>query len=704
VATLVDDNGWSAEARIPLSQLRFDAGADRHWGLNIVRRVPDRNATSYWVLVGREENGWSSRMGRLAGLGTLRAPARVELLPYIAVEGTRFGEVDSDDPFSRRTSSAVRLGGDLKVGLGSSLTLDATINPDFGQVEADPAEVNLSAFETFFDERRPFFIEGSNLFGGRNTFYSRRIGAPPPGDAEARYAEPVGNTTILGAAKVTGRLPGGLSVGALGAVTAEETVRTLDPDLGTGAVVVAPVTAYGIVTAQQELGRDRSTIKASFTAVDRDLAPGSGLERLLPRRAVTGLLDGRWRWSGGAYDISAYAVVSRVEGDTAAIARLQRAPGRYFQRPDASHLRFDPSRTVLSGWRAGINHSKLAGSWLWDIDYEYLAPGLEVNDIGFQNRVDYQVLSAQARHRQTTPGKLLHQWTAGAAYTGVWNTAGVATFAEYSTFGILTLKDFSSLEWDLEYSPSTLDDGVTRGGPLGRAPSEWRLDLDWETSSQRSTLWSVGAGTSTDGLGGWELYLSPGIRVRLGTRWQLSFEPYYARSRTSRQYVGVRGGGPTATFGGRYLFGEVERSEVSAQFRAAVAITPDLSLEGYVEPFAASGQYSGFGELVAAGDHGLRRYGTDGTSIALAEGRYSVSDGDDSFAFGDPDFNVRSFRSNLVLRWEWLPGSTAYLVWQQDRSARRDEVSRVGPRGLLDAFTAPGNNVLAVKVSYWLAR
>ncbi len=704
VETSVDAEGWTAEVRIPLTQLRFGSGNDLTWGVNLIRTIPARNESSYWVLVGRNQTGWSSRMGRLTGLGALRAPARLEVTPYLALEGTRIGTVDATDPFSERTSGTFRGGADLKLGLGSSLTLDATINPDFGQVEADPAVVNLSAFETFFEERRPFFVEGSNLFGGRSTFYSRRIGAPPAGSAGAPYAESVGNTTILAAGKVTGRMPSGLSIGALTALTAEEEVRTFDPVAGHGRAVVAPLTAYGIVTTQQEIGRNRSTARASLTAVQRNLEPGSALAAILLDRAYTGLLDGRWRWAGGAYDVSAFLVGSYVEGSPEALLLQQRSSRRYFQRPDADYVELDPTRTALSGAYFGINHSKMAGSWLWDIDFEYATPGIELNDIGFLSNADYQYLGANLRHRQTRPGRTFHNWVVGVEGTGIWNTGGVRTFVETGVFGEVTWKNFWSSEFAVEYSPRAMDDGITRGGPLMEAPAAWRFDFDTETRSSAPTMAGFFVETERDELSGWSVDVGAGIRLRPGTRWEVRIEPMWSRSVTPRQFVTTRSGGGAATYGGRYLFAELSRSEVSAEIRASVAITPELTVEGYFQPFASSGQYTAFGELAAARSFDLRRYGSDGTTITRANGTYTVTDGDATLSFGDPNFNIRSFRSNLVLRWEWRPGSTAYLVWQQNRFESRDPDQRVGTGGLFQALGAAGDNVVAFKVSYWLSR
>lgn len=705
-ATAIDSAGWTAEFRIPFTQLRFDASDDLEFGLNIVRVVPDRNERTYWTLVRRSETGWSSRMGALTGLGALRTPRRLEFVPYVAAEGTRFDEFDRDDPFSARTDTRIRAGADVKVGLGQSLTLDATINPDFGQVEADPAVVNLTAFEIGFDERRPFFLEGSNLIGGRNTFYSRRIGAAPPGSADAPFSEEAGNSTILGAAKITGRLPSGLSLGGLTALTARERIRTFDPETGQfGSTVVAPLTAFSVITAQQELGRDRSTLKASLTGVERDLEGGSPLAALLARRAYTGLVDGRWRWAGGAYDISAYAIYSHIEGDSLAIQRQQRSSRRYFQRPDADHVKYDPSRTSMNGFAAAIGHSKMAGHWLWDVDYGYWSPTLELNDIGFQNSVDDHLASGNLRYRHTTPGKVFHRWLAGVEAAGRWNGGGVRNSAELSAAGEFVWRNFWSTDVQVTHAPRSLDDAITRGGPLMLTPRRSVVEIDIENEDGATTGLSLSGSASRDELDGWGVEVGAGISLRPGTRWELTLEPTFFRGRTARQYAGTRLGGPEATYGSRYLFAEVERSEIALQMRVNFSITPDLTLEGYFEPFASSGRYSNLGELVAARGFDIRRYGTDGTQLTrTADGDLAVSDGGASFVVQNPDFNVRSFRSNVVLRWEWVPGSTAYLVWQQDRFEERARIATVQPAGLLQAFGAPGTNVLAIKVSYWLAK
>jgi hypothetical protein len=702
----VDSAGWTAEMRIPLSQLRFTAAPEQVWGLNVVRRVPARNEVAYWTLVPRSETGWSSRMGQLVGLGALRPSRRMELLPYVAAEGKIAQPEDPRDPFVAERETGMRVGGDLKMGLGPSFTLEATINPDFGQVEADPAEVNLTQFETFFSERRPFFVEGTSILGSRGLFYSRRIGAPPPGQPDADYFDRIDNTTILGAAKVTGRTRGGLSVGALAALTAREQAATFDTaaDLF-GRAEVAPPTAYGIVSVQQEIGRDRSVLGGSLTAVRREMDEGSPLAALVPEQALSGVIDGRLRWAGGQYDISAFAGYSHVTGDSLAILRLQRSSRRYFQRPDADHVEVDPSRTAMSGLLLGINHSRNSGKhWLWDVDYTEQHPGLELNDVGQQGSADNRFLSGDIRYRETQPGRVFRRFEIGLYEENAWNFDGILNSLVYGVLGSAQLRNFWSVEGGLIRIHRALSDDLTRGGPLMGTGAGWRVESALYGNPANRTRWELAVNAQRDELGGWSTDVGGDLSFRPGPRWELSFDPLWLRAVNARQYVGERGGGTEATFGRRYVFAFVERNEVRVRIRLSYALSPDLTLETYAEPFASSGRYYDHGELRAARSRDLRTYGQEGTTIAFdpATAQRQVTDGAAAFTLPNRDFDVRSFRSNAVLRWEWRPGSTLFVVWQQNRGRESDEWTRVAPGDLFDSLTARGDNFLALKATYWL--
>ena len=704
VETRVGADGWTAEMRIPFSQLRFSESGDGVWGVNIVRRVPARNEDAYWVLVGRDEAGWSSRMGELAGLDGIAGTRRVELLPYVAASTELADVADRANPFLEERTSAVRMGADLKAGIGPGLTLNVTINPDFGQVEADPAEVNLTAFETFFSERRPFFTEGSQLFGGRGLFYSRRIGAPPPASPDADYFEAVDNTTILGAAKLTGRLPSGLSIGTLAAVTGEEEVATYDQASDAfGSAVVAPMTAYGVASLRQEFGADASTISAMVTGVRRDLEPGSLLADLVTEEAFSGIVDTRIRWAGGKYDVSAYAGVTHVRGSGPAITRLQRSSRRYWQRPDATHVAVDPDATAMTGTMLGINHSKMAGEpWLWDVDYYQESPGLEPNDIGALGGADDRGLRTNLRYQETEPGRLFRSWVVGSGQVTEWTFGGERQFTAIFPYANFRLPNFWRLNLDAEVVAGGVSDVLTRGGPLMGEPDSRRFAVELQNNPGSRTRWGVEVDLRDDDAGAEYVRVEPTLSFRPGARWELSLDPRWIDWVEPRQFIASRDNGPTETFGRRYIFSHVDRSEVAMRLRLNYTFTPDLTLETYLEPFAASGVFHSFGELPDAGADELRFYGDDGTTITTGpDGTRTVTVPGDVFTIADRDFNVRSIRSNLVLRWEWRPGSTAYLVWQQDGFARHDP-DRVAPVDALDAFGIRADHYLALKVSYWL--
>jgi hypothetical protein len=699
-----DSLGWTAEMRIPFSQLRFAAADVQMWGVNVVRSVPAKNERSYWVLVRRDEPGWASRMGTLVGIRDVRPSRRIEIFPYVAVDARRNGEIDRADPFSEEQETHARVGADLKVGLGPSFTVDVTLNPDFGQVEADPAEVNLTAFETFFEERRPFFAEGAELLEGRGLFYSRRIGAPPPGDADADYAERLEHTSILGAAKLTGRTPGKLAVSALAAVTQRERVRTFDAATRTfGNAVVAPLTGYAVVGAQQQFGASGSTLGGVLTTVARDIDAGSALADVVPHNAVSGIVEGRLRWAGGAYDASAHFGFTHVRGDSGAILGLQQSSRRYWQRPDASHVRLDPRRRSLGGTMFGINHSKLAGEhWLWDIDYWQESPGLEPNDIGAFGSVDDRGFALDLVYRETTPKGWYRSYSVALESTTEWNFDDVRRASELAlelntTFA--SYLQFSSAFW---HNPRGQSDDLTRGGPLMGTGRSWGAAVELEGREGARTEWSVEVDGEREEFDGWSAELQGDFFFHPGTQWEIGISPSWELGENPRQYVMTVAGGPPETFGSRYVFAHVDRSEVAARFRVNYTFTPNLTLETYAEPFASSGRYHRFGELPAPRSHELVEYGTAGTAIVRnGDGSHTVTAGAESFEIDNEDFNVRSLRSNVVLRWEWHPGSTLFVVWQQDQEGDRP-FGRVRPGDLWDALDTSGDSFFAVKISYWL--
>ena len=705
--TQVTDSGWTAELRIPFNQLRFNKGVAQVWGVNLTRVSPATHEEDYLVLVRRNETGWASRFAELRGIESVQSSRRIELLPYLASSAQLLGDPDLRNPFVDRRSTEVRGGADVKVGLGPSLTFDATINPDFGQVEADPAEVNLSAFETVFPERRPFFVEGAQLLRANQLsfFTSRRIGQAPRYSPPADFVEPVLNTTIKGAAKVTGRLPSGLSVGVLGALTGSERARTfIESTDEFGKEKVEPLTSFGVMRLQQEFGANKSTAGIILTNVHREMEEGTPLADLLARNAITGALEWRLRFLKGEYVAYGTVGFSHVTGDSAAMLRIQQSPAHFFGRPDASYARIDPSRRSLNGTYTSIGIDKNAGKWLGGVGVYGESPGLEINDAGRIGQADDRGFSISARYRQTVPGKTLRYWDIGVDNFSEWNYGGVSQGKFVQLYSNQTLRNFWNTSVNVSYSTPALIDNLTRGGPLMGYGAAWSAGANLSTSSGKKTQWRLSPFYAADKTGGWNGSVSGGLSFRPGNRIELSLTPAYARWVDPRQFYSRLGGGSAATYGSRYIFSFVERSELSSQVRLNYAIGPDLTLETYAEPFASSGRFYRIGELPAARSYKLREYGNDGTSITRFENdSIVVTDGAARFQLPVRDFNVLSFRSNFVLRWEWRPGSTAFIVWQQNRGDQSVDGRLISPGNLFDALTANGDNVFAVKLNYWLS-
>jgi hypothetical protein len=573
-------------------------------------------------------------------------------------------------------------------------------------VEGDPAVVNLTAYEIFFDERRPFFLEGADLLNQRGLFYSRRIGAAPPGSANADYVERLTNSTILGAAKLTGRLPSGLAVAALAAVTDREVAGTFDSTATPqfGETVVGPRTSYAAASARQQFGRDASTFGGIVTLVQRDVEPGTPLADLLTRTAYSALLEGRLRWARGAYDVNSWLGYTNVRGDSLAILRQQRNSRRYFQRPDADHVEVDPSQRMLGGTTFGLGHSKLAGRhWTWDVDLLHQSPGFEPNDMGQYGAVDTWTFNTRLRWRETQPSRWYRRYEFSVGTNYDWNWGGMRRRNDNQVTFSTTLPNFWRLNSDLTYAQRALSDRLTRGGPMMGTPSGTRWGIELQNRAGARNGWGVDWSGSRDENGSWEQTVDMTFSLRPGDRWEMSFDPLWSRGTDTRQFVTTVGNGRPDTFGTRYVFSHVDLSEISGHFRLNYTFTPDLTLETYVEPFAASGRFHSFGELLAPSRRELLVYGTSGTTIVRnTDGSHTVTEGGKTFSIADNDFNERSFRTNAVLRWEWRLGSTLFLVWQQNRSAQLP-FATARPGQLFGALDARGENVLAVKVSYWTA-
>lgn len=685
--TGIDSVSWCVEMRIPFSQLRFNKRSEQVWGINFNRWVPARNEDIYWIYVPREGTGWTSRFGNLTGIAGIAPSRRLELLPYAA--GSRQWPTDAG-PFSALGLSEERTGGDLKMGLGPNLTLDATFNPDFGQVEADPAEVNLSAYETFFSERRPFFLEGSQLLAGNGPsyYYSRRIGA---------------RSKILGAGKVTGRLASGTSIGFLGAVSE----RDLEQNV--------PAAGFAVGRVAQQFGSSQSQVGASIAAVERDLSASNDLEQAYRKRALSGGGDWELRFRNGMYVVSGSLGVSHIQGSRASILAAQESSARYYQRPDVDYVTLDSTRTSLFGYTVDLGVAKNGGRhWLWSVEGGAESPGFELNDAGRLSTTDNLGLYGRVAYRETEPRRVFRSYVAQIESYGEWNYGRTRQYSDVNVYQEASWHNFWNTWLSFNRRFPAQDDSRTRGGPTMKREGRYSLGTGFRSNFGAATQYNGSVNVAFDDLDGWLYAVTGQVNTRLGNRLQLSLGPRYQREDQPRQYVATvadAGGGP-GTFGKRYVFSRIARTTIAAEIRASYFFTPDLSLELYMQPFAASGNYYDHGELIAAGDNDLLVYGrTPDTeigpapdSLGLEPGALLVTDNSttSTFTLPAPGFHSLFFRSNMVLRWEFRPGSTLYLVWQRNLDGEGEPGRSSRASDLLDTFSAPGDDFLAFKIAYWI--
>jgi hypothetical protein len=732
VRTAVTDEGWFAEMKIPFSQLRFSQDSAQLWGLQFERRINRTGEYGSWAFTPRRERGGIARFGHLEGIAQIPSASRLELLPYFAGrlemrDVPRNSSVDFPNPFRSGTDPFGGLGLDLNFGITSNLTLTATINPDFGQVEMDPAEINLSAFETRFGERRPFFVEGAEILrfgegGGVNTnlFYSRRIGRNPQGPvpSTAVYADVPGATTILGAVKLTGKPADGWSVGVLQAVTARERATYVDAHGAENRVPVEPLSNYLVGRVRRDLDQGRTSYGLIGTAVNRQLDE-PGLAARLRSAAYAGGVDVSRETAGREWHIAAEFTPSLVLGEPEAILRTQLSSARYFQRPDASHLELDPSATSLFGYAAKASLAKQTGDWRGQLVATAIDPGFEVNDIGFQTQADRLDLSLNFGRDSNTPGPILQGFGVRFGPSLTWNYGRDRIGSDFGIFGGGRFHNFSGFSGRLARNFSSWNDRLTRGGPVTHSPGGYSANISLNTDPRKSWTARINTGFFSDDAGASRRNLGANVSLLFSEIYRIQFGPSIGRNRPVAQYVTTRVD-PTAThtYGHRYVFAPIEQTTFSLETRFNVTFTPNMTLEFYGEPFLASGRFGALKELAAPRTFDFLEYGTDvGTISRTSDGRFTIDpDGPGgpapSFQVPDLNFNVRSLNGNAVMRWEWRPGSTLFLVWQQTRSDRltpfntdpaHREVGRFAfDRDARDLFAIRPDNVFMVKVNYWL--
>ncbi len=736
-AAQVDSLGWTAEFRIPLSQLRFGRDSVQVWGFQVYRTIARRNEQDMWAFWKLNENGGAAYFGTIQGLRLPQQPRQMEFVPYV-VSKSKFERAAANDPFNRTREQDFRTGADLKLNLTSALTLDATINPDFGQVEVDPAVVNLSAFETVFQEKRPFFISNSQNFGfgsfscifcsnvsNLGVFYSRRIGRSPQLAGvlrqRAEYADIAEASTILGAAKVTGRTRSGWTIGLLDALTDRVDARFIPEGGGpTRRMEIEPRTNYFYGRLRKDFNKGDTRVGVAATRTDRFMNDTAEVARL--RRDATTLgADMQHFWGKRAYSVMAQLAVTDVRGDTAAIRRTQLTPAHYYQRPDRPvasdgffRTRFDPNATSMGGYGLYARIAKDGGNWVWEHAQNWRSPGFEVNDISVVSRADYRWMNANVGRRFTKPTSWYRDVFTAAGGQLQWNYQGDMNDLQQQAYLGMTLLNYWSINGFVMHHPVTYDERLTRGGPTVKRTGYDYFNVDLGGDSRKSVVWGTGGNVSTaigGPGGGWSSYLS--LTLKPSSRVQLSFSPSYGVDRSGQQYVSAVSDPLLTAFGGhRYVFATIEQRTLEMSTRVSATFTPTLTLELFAQPFIASGRYYDYKQFAAPRTVQMQVYGRDVGTIAPVVGDdglatdYDINpgDGSPSFRVGNPDFNFRSLRGTAVMRWEYRPGSTLFLVWTQERSGADAFGTFDFARERAALFGDRPTNVIQLKASYWIGR
>jgi hypothetical protein len=707
VATSVTDSGWIAEMRIPFSQLRFSGRSNLVWGLQVERQIARNQEFSNWAFTPREQAGGIPRFGHLVGIDNVATGKKLEVMPYAVARSENINR--SGNPFRDNHELNGDVGLDLKYRVTSNMTLDATVNPDFGQVEVDPAVINLSAFETFFPEKRPFFVEGSELFrfgtdGTNSVFYSRRIGkqpslAPPYDEVDVPDA-----TKILAATKLTGRTSGGWAAGVLDAVTQRETARFRTPAGVDGSSVAEPLTNYFAGRLRREMRGGLSNVGWFLGAVNRGELAGA-LDAVLRKSAYTGGIDFLHQWAQRNWTFQGFIASSHVRGSNAAMIATQRLPYHYFQRPDADHLELDSSATSLTGFAGSaiLNH-RIGRHWSMNGSFNTISPDYEISDLGFQRRADRADMQLGGRYVETRPGNRLRSYQSGLTWLYEHNYAWDAISDRIFFNNFVQFLNYWGVELNFTFGlPGTIDDRLTRGGPRADRPGYISVNPSIGTDPRREVVANVGNFTQwsdADRFFDWfaEVVWKP--RPSL----EMSLGPSLGFDKSTAQFLGrVTDPAATRTFGSRYIFANVDQTTLSLDTRVNYTFSPTLSLQVFAQPFFASGKYGATKEFAEPGTYDFLVYGRDVGEVS--NGRIypnGVTNPAVSFAVPQPDFNVGSLRGNAVLKWDWRPGSTMYVAWQQTRNSFQPIGEFRFNHDVDELFGSVPDNIFLVKVSYWL--
>ncbi len=718
--TSIDDKGWCAEMKIPFSQLRFGKKAEHVWGIQLMRHIFRLEERSTWQFIPKGSPGMVHLFGELHGIKGIKPKRPIELLPYTVACVERF-EKEEGNPFLDGKKSAISAGLDGKAAITSDLTLDFTINPDFGQVEADPSEVNLTAFESYFSERRPFFVEGKNIYqfqpsnsivihnmGADNLFYSRRIGRYPhnsPNLSDGEFTDIPESTTILGAMKLSGKTKKGLSIGILESVTANENAE-IDKAGVRRKESVEPLTNYFVGRLQKDFDKGETVLGGIITAVNRDIT-NPALD-YLPTAAYTGGIDFRHNWKERTWYVTGNAEFSYVKGKEVAILNVQQSSARYFQRPDANYVSVDSSLISLAGYGGTFKFGRSSKKKLqFETSFTVRSPGLEFTDIGYMRYSDVIHHGTWAAYYLREPFSIFNNFYLNTNYWMYWNFSG----KRLSTFTNTNFNSQFKNRWRINGNFTRVGENIStnllRGGPSFTMPGGVEMNLNLSTDQSKKVSFNAG---NYHGFGDEKSSRDHaywvGFNIRPMNALSISFSPEFISVNSELQYVATE----QLTRDPRYIFAGLDQKTASFTFRLNYTFTPELSLEYYGQPFVSAGKYTNFKRITNTnadkfGDRYRIFPGGEISQNATGD-TYSIDenlDGKSDYSFTNPDFNFRQFRSNLVIRWEYLPGSTLFLVWSQGRTSSANSGSFAYGEDLKELFGIRPHNVFLIKFSYWFS-
>ncbi len=723
LSTAIDSDGWTAEIRIPLSQLRFGNDEEQVWGIQSTRRYFNNEERSLWQPLPANPPGWVSEFGILRGIKGIKPQKQLEIQPYTVAQLDTFEE-EPGNPFRDGTDTKFTGGLDAKIGITNDLTLDLTVNPDFGQVDADPGAIALDGFEIFFEERRPFFVENKNVFdfrvggGADNLFFSRRIGRTPQGyttsdGGKGEYEDFPVNTTILGAAKFSGKTKKGLSIGALQSITDKEYAKieldtrqdvldNLDEIGEEREELVEPLTSYSVVRLQQDFNDNNSFVGGIATYTHRKI---EGNLDFLREKAFTGGVDFRHNWKERKYYATGKFTFSNVNGSPESIEATQRSLTHLFQRTDAGHVEVDPTRTSLTGTGGSFEVGKGGGgNWRYNVGGNFRSPELELNDIGFLRQADQITQYANVRRLWNKPSSWFRRANVGFNQFTQYDFDGNYNRIQYEVNGFVNWKNNWWSEAGFGHKPRIFTNTVLRGGPRWRWNDENFVFFFSGTDSRKKFNMHAGyvySGATQDNFS-FQRFVLRFFYQPLNTL-NLSLINEFRVNPNKTQYV------TETDFNGtpRYILGEIDNESLTTTLRVNYNINPNLTIQYYGQPFIFKAKYSNFNYVndPVAADLNDRVTWFNDNQITFSEedDTYFVDEDGDSetdYAFGNPDFAFVQFRSNLVVRWEYIPGSEIFLVWSQGITGLGDVNNSFGEIIDNQLLSARPQNTFLIKATY----